>query len=31
VVALSAGRRDVVKAEPFEAVDLRIADLFGEA
>lgn len=30
VVALSAGRRDVVTAEPFVAVDLRIADLFGE-
>ncbi len=31
VVALSGGRRDVVKAEPFQAVELRIADLFGDA
>lgn len=31
VVSLSAGRRDVVNAEPFEAVALRIADLFGDS
>ena len=29
VVALSAGRSAVLRAEPFEAVELRIADLFG--
>lgn len=29
VVALTAGREDVVRAAPFDAVDLRLDDLFG--
>lgn len=29
VVALTAGAQDVVRAEPFEEVELRVADLFG--
>lgn len=29
VVALAAGRRDVVRAEPFDAIELRVAELFG--
>ena len=29
VVALSAGRTETVKAEPFDAVEIRVADLFG--
>lgn len=29
VVALSAGRGETVKAEPFEAVEIRVAELFG--
>lgn len=29
VVALTAGRADVVRAEPFDAIELRLGDLFG--
>lgn len=29
VVALTAGRDDVVRAEPFDAIELRVRDLFG--
>jgi Uma2 family endonuclease len=31
LVALTAGETDVVRAEPFEAVELRVAALFGVA
>lgn len=30
VNVLSAGRGDLVRAEPFEAVELDVGDLFGE-
>jgi hypothetical protein len=29
VVVLTAGEADVVRAEPFEAIELRVAALFG--
>jgi Uma2 family endonuclease len=29
VVAVTAGARDVIHAEPFEAIELRVAELFG--
>jgi Uma2 family endonuclease len=31
VLALSAGREDVVRAEPFDAIELRVRELFGES
>jgi len=31
VLTVSAGRGDAVKAEPFDAVELRVGDLFGDA
>lgn len=31
VLALAAGREDIVRAEPFDAIELRVSDLFGGA
>lgn len=31
VVALTAGRSDIVRAEPFDAIEIRVGDLFGQS
>jgi hypothetical protein len=31
VLVLTAGREDVVRAEPFAAIEIRVGELFGES